>query len=298
MYIETSKPGLGIPLTSTVFKDGSFIGLFNSCSTASVESQSGVVDDCFQDDPYNDRLLFKATYLSPGTLIQHAFLQQPPTLKSIGDAASPRITDAEVDPSASTAQLIVAYSCKSNSKGSIFLSLTLHFDESDNSTITIRWRKICESGINTQLSFGYLSKQKSDISATKNLFSGNDSVVPLIVAPSDVSTEVYIKLLQLGAQQVFVAPYVTSTNPDVTSVTVRGNHPLGGVLNGLEMTSFLVNYECTRKGMSDIHLSFAIPPFENKTASWKKGAFVKIFSDFLSQLTIQYSSFPHVFYGD
>lgn len=279
LYINTVKPGLGSPVTDKVFKEGALFGLFNSCRTAEEDStqiNDGVI--CFADDPFNDRLTFEMTYGVPGSDIERAFHDHPPILQLLGnssESAESDITEKEVLVATSRAKITVSYLCRKGSDSMISLQLKLQFGTGDENTIPIVWTKQCASGVNSQLEFGYTVDGQASGDPKRHPF-GSDADAPYVVPPSDVSTEVYAKLQQTGAQQEFLAPLVTSTDPEVVTVTVRGNHPNGGVLQGLEMTRFQISYECLKKGSSDIHVSVGIPPFQNLTSSWEKGKFTKL----------------------
>lgn len=271
LYVYAKKPGLGSSLTDPVFKGNMFVGLFNSC-TSHVSNQvlSSVNDSaCFLDDEYNDRLTFEMTYLTSGDVIEDAFEKHPPQLKlqdSISEVAGPTVSVTDVNKMASTAKVTIMYNCKTGSSGTISLVLDLWFGMSENSSLSIPWTKNCRTGKNKQIKFGYV--------LDNNNVNFNDTQVPaMTVTPSDVSTEVFLKLEQPGAQQAFLAPFVISSNPEITDVTVRGNHPSGGVLQGLEQTTFQVSYNCEQKGSTEIGVSVAIPPFDNLTTSWTKGKF-------------------------
>ncbi|KAI0565095.1 hypothetical protein FGB62_22g352 [Gracilaria domingensis] len=275
LYIDITKPGLGSPITQPVFKENAFVGLFNSCSKLEINERTGTVEDdmCFQDDKYNDRIVFEMTYLTANDVIENAFQKHPPKLSTqdgADDIATPSIFVTDVSRATSTAKVVVLYNCKAAS-GSIYLSLHLNFGESEASNLSIPWTKTCSTGENDKISFGYVQDKDS---ASNKIDFNNSEASALVVAPSDVSTEVYLKLQQPGAQQAFLAPYVTSSKREVTEVLVRGNHPSGGVLNGLEETLFQVSYNCEQKGSTEIHVSVALPPFDNMTASWIKGPYL------------------------
>ena len=276
MFIEIRKPGLGSPLTETVFKEHSLDGLFNSCvidPAYTVEGDNSTA--CYTDDAYNDRITFSFTFRFPATELDSQFEKHPPSLEVLGDSSSisePMILTKGINKDDSTGKVSVAYGCKTASSGVIALSLTLHFGEKEGDSVSIRWKKECRNEKNDKIEIGYLLLEKGNSDTTKQPFPSTES--PLVVAPNDVSTEVYIKLGQAGAQQQFLAPYITSSNLAVTPVTLRGNHPAGGVLEGLEQTTLQVGYHCATEGETDIALSIGIPPFENLTATWKKGKFI------------------------
>lgn len=269
LYVYVKKPGLGSTLTKPVFKGNAFVGVFNSCTSyLSNPVQSSINDSvCFLDDEYNDRITFEITYRVSGDVIERAFETHPARLKlqdNVSETAGPAIYAATVNKMASTAEVTVMYNCKTGSSGTISLVIDLWFVESENSSLSIPWTKSCTSGKNMQVKFGYIL-EKSKVML-------NETHVPaMTVTPSDVSTEIFLKLEQPGAQQAFLAPFVTSSNPDITDIAVRGNHPSGGVLHGLEETTFQVSYDCKQKGTTEIGVSVAIPPFDNLTTSWTKG---------------------------
>eukprot|EP00737_Agarophyton_chilense_P001077 gb/GEZJ01001196.1/.p1 GENE.gb/GEZJ01001196.1/~~gb/GEZJ01001196.1/.p1 ORF type:complete len:412 (+),score=47.58 gb/GEZJ01001196.1/:3026-4261(+) len=270
-YIYISKPGLGSPLTQPVFKENGLVGLFNSCSKFGIHENIGPIgaDTCFQDDEYNDRITFEMTFRESRNLIENAFHHQPPNLLTQADTdqiAEPRIFFTDVSMATSAAKVVVLYDCKPGLSGSIYLSLQLSFGDS---RLVIPWTKTCSSGENEKISFGYIIENGSK--SSKINFNKSESSA-LVVTPSDVSTEVYLKLQQPGAQQLFLAPYVTSSKPEITEVLVRGNHLSGGVLNGLEENLFQLSYTCEQKGLTEIRVTIAFPPFDNVTASWTKGS--------------------------
>lgn len=276
LYINTVKPGRGSPISTPVFKENSLVSLFNSCHAADDDStRLGGSADCFEDDAFNDRLTFQITYSISGSVIQKAFEDHPPNLTLLGeseDVAESVISDYSVDMKDSNAKVSISYRCKQNSDAEISLQLRLQFGDDDDSSIDIFWKKVCKSGPNEEIEFGYIVQDK-DSGEKENHEFGKDSDAPYVVSPGDVSTEIYLKVSTPGAQQVFLSPYIHSMNSDVVTVSVRGNHPKGGTLQGLLPTSFQVSYECSRKGSSDILVSVAIPPFQNLTTTYRKGMY-------------------------
>lgn len=272
LYIDIWKPGLGTDLTETVYKHHSLVGLFNSCRNAQIIPNESTAS-CFQDDIYNDRLKFQMSYRASGSSLKDIFEKHPPKLNVPNDAyaiAVPEIIDVKVDSAASTALVVVGYNCKSNMEGIISIDLNMHFGEEDSHIINIPWNKSCKSGKVDNIEFGYLSGDKTNSGAHHTSFE-NSTNPTLEVAPSDLSTEIYLKLNQPGAQQKFLAPLVSSSDEEITKISIRGNHPEGGVLEGLKTISFQLSYECLKHGTSEISVSVGIPPFKNLTAIWKKG---------------------------
>lgn len=268
MYINTVKPALGSTTTETVYSSGSLVSSFNSCTLETPVNSS----DCFIDDMYNDRLEFRITFQYDPSLIRAALDSLPPSISTPSFAsslASPEIIKARVNEDETTASVIVLYNCKPDNHGVVPIRLLLHFgNDTDKDNLTIHWQKSCESGVNSKLVYGYLSQSSSDGSTQQHQFGGDDA--PLVVVnPSDVSTEFFLKLDAPGAQQVFLAPYITSSSENVV-LTVRGNHPQGYVLQGLQLVSFSVGYECSRQVEATIDASIAVPPFKNISVSWKK----------------------------
>lgn len=268
MYINTAKPALGSTTTGTVYSSGSFVSTFNSCTLETPVNSS----DCFIDDMYNDRLEFRITFQYDPSLIRAALDSRPPSISTpsfASSVASPEVIKARVNDDETTASIVVLYNCKADNHGVIPIRLLLHFgNNTDEDNLIIHWQKFCESGANSKLIYGYLSQSSSDSSTQQHQFGGDDA--PLVVVnPSDVSTEFFLKLDVPGAQQAFLAPYITSSSENV-AVTVRGSHPHGYVLQGLELVSFSVGYECARQDEATIDASIAIPPFKNISVSWKK----------------------------
>lgn len=268
MYINTAKPALGSTTTETVFSNNALVSTFNSCTLETKVNSS----DCFADDMYNDRLEFQIVFHYDANLIRDAFTSRPPSLSTASFAsalASPAIVTATVHDDDSTASIIVRYNCKQDNHGIVPIRLLIHFgNDSDSANVAIHWQKACESGVQSKILFGYLSGNSADGSTEQHEFGGDDAPL-VIVNPSDESTEFFLKLDVPGAQQEFLAPHITSSKDNV-AVSVRGNHPQGGVLQGLESTSFQIGYDCLKQGETTIEATIAIPPFKNVSATWKK----------------------------
>lgn len=279
LYIYINKPALASDIIEPVFKERSLAPRFNNCVIGSVrQAQESELENsarCYEDDEYNDRLQFEMNYKFSGSSIQRTFETNPPAIQAVGELsniADPRILSSEVKVSDSTAKVVVGYRCKTGSNGTISLKLTLRFGEGDSNETAIVWKKKCASGENKMIAFGHLLNDKEGSGPIQYPFPG-EGEEKLIVRPSDVSTELFLKLQHPGAQQEFLAPYATSSNTDVTPITVRGTHPSGGILQGLLMTSFQISYECLKSGSSEIQATIGIPPYNNFTASWEKGKF-------------------------
>lgn len=282
VYIQTVKPGVTNSIIQPVFKENSLVGFFNSCRTVDDDFQKlQNFSDCFRDSQFNDRLEFEATYKLTGGEVEEAFSNYPPTLRVVGasDFAVPVILEYKNHPEKSSATVVVEYHCDKQSNGIVSLMLRMQFSKANNSVVYILWTKKCSSGINTEIEFGYSVQDQTTNEIAFHPFKSDPGDDPLVVVPSDKSTELYAKLLDSGSQQRFLAPLVSSSDPGSVLVTVRGNHPKGGVLKGMEVNSFQVSYECrTAKGSSKVSVAVAIPPYDNLTASWEKGMFEAVVS--------------------
>lgn len=273
MYIDITKPALKSPITHPVFRDTQLQQLFDSCAAEQSKQQINQTA-CFLDDQYNDRLTFQITYRAPAHLIEQAFENYPPKIllrdTAATHVANPQIHSTHVFMSRSTAEIVVLYNCNIATSATIALSLNLRFGDLPEQSISIPWLKNCQSGKHQHLDFGYIIQEHRNSMPMQIKFN-DANVIPLIVAPADASTELFLKLQQPGAQQAFLPPYITSSRPEVTKIAVRGNHPSGGIAQGLEDTTFQVSYNCEQKGSTEINLQIGIPPFDNLTASWTKG---------------------------
>lgn len=291
LYINTVKPGRGSPIITPVFKENSLVSSFNSCRLADDDSfRLDGSADCFEDDAFNDRLAFQITYHISGSVVQKAFEDHRPNLSLLGDSrnvAESTISGYSVDIPNSNAKVSISYGCKQDSDAEISLRLRLQFGDDDDSIIDIFWKKMCKSGLNDEIEFGYVVQDKDSGEEEHHEF-GTDSDAPYIVSPGDVSTEIYLKVNTPGAQQEFLSPSVRAKNPQVVTVSVRGNHPKGGTLQGLLSTSFQVSYECLTKGSSDILVDVAIPPFQNLSTTYRKGmCFFNIFVLHMHHMLVQ-----------
>lgn len=278
MYINTRKPSLSSPITLAVFSNDELSSAFTNCTLQSPLNSS----DCFIDDAYNDRLSFQLTVHDASAKFSESMAARPPEVSSTVDGqtiAGPALMLASLledysnlvnvqDPNSII--VTVKYNCKSNSNGIVPIRLLLHLGEDDKADVTIHWQKVCANGINDKMEYGYLTGAEDIGSALQHSF-GTDTAALVTVGASDESTEFFLKLGQPGALQVFLSPYIFSTFSDIVSIHVRGNHPQGGVVEGLKITKFQVGYECHRKGEATIEANIAIPPFQNISAVWKKG---------------------------
>lgn len=257
-----------------MFKDNQFTSSFNACSLETPENSSS----CFQDDKYNDRLEFQITFQLDAAEILEAFQSHPPTVETTttGETiASPSVTVANVTDDGTSAKVEMLYNCRSNARGVIPLQLTLSLGKTDDMLLTIHWQKLCENGANDKMEYGYLSGSLTSGNVEQHNF-GQETAALLTVLPSDMSTEFFMKLDQAGAYQRFLAPYVASSSLDIASVSIRGNHPQGGVVEGLLLKTFQIGYECHQQGQVIIETNIGIPPFQNISATWKKGLFFLI----------------------
>lgn len=264
LSIYTFKPSLGTPRTSIVYTNNRLTGIFNSCTLDTPVNSSL----CFQDDIFNDRLTFRFNFQYNASIIREAFRSTPPSVSAASFAsalASPVVIEPQVTDD-TTAVVVVLYNCKLNNHGIVPLRLTVHLGDSEQERVVIQWQKACQSGVNSNMLFGYIS----DTADADHHQFGHDTAALLTVAPSDVSTECFLKLDQVGAQQVFLAPLVTTSDESIVSVALRGNHPAGGVLEGLQQSRFQIGYLCHGQGKATIRTSIAIPPFQNVSAMWSK----------------------------
>lgn len=273
LSLSVSRPGLGKErLTTTVFQNGHLVKNFSSCSAANTSPDSADlkfsnVTGCYTDSIYTDRIMFDFSFNRDG--LEKQLRDHKPELQFSGDFAEPTIAETIFKPSLSTGKVSILYNCKPDAEASLGLRLTLSFGAGPSETLHVYWVKECKGQDNDELQFGHVVPHGEKGRDTRTPFATED--VPLIVAPSDVSTEIFFKLDVTGAQQAFLAPMIVSSDPDVVTVAVRGNHPEGGILSGLEVTTFQVMYECLKPtGSSEISISVGIPPFNNLTASYKK----------------------------
>lgn len=287
-------------MTKPIFKENGLFPPFNACRLAKDDStRLDEAAECFKDDKYNDRIAFEATFRSSGPVVQKAFEDHPPNLILLDESegvAESVISEKSVDLKNSNANVVVVYHCKQDSNADISLQLRLQLGDGDDNIIDIFWKKSCSSGPNEEMEFGYVIQDKDSDEVEHHEF-GKDSDAPYVVSPGDVSTEVYLKVNEPGARQAFLAPLVYSKDPEVVTVSVRGNHPKGGILQGLSPTSFQISYECLTKGSSDILISVAIPPFQNVTTTYTKGMyfFFRVFLPHVGRKVIQCERFSIVF---
>lgn len=289
LFINIRKPALSSSITATVYSENALFPPFNSCtleSTTSPDFTGTTNTDCFSDDPFNGRLSFQLTFQADPAVVKAAIISRPPEVftTTFGQTiASPSVISVpssgddsqdDTDDEVSNSMIVtVVYNCKSNSNGVVPVRLTLHFGTETENDVVIIWRKNCDNGINGLINYGYLTGDEDQGSEQLHKF-GQDAAALITVGASDESTEFFLKLEKPGALQTFLAPLVTSTFSDIVSINVRGNHPQGGLLEGLTITKFQIGYECHRKGEATIETTIGIPPFRNISATWKKGKFL------------------------
>lgn len=267
IYINTQKPSRGIYITKSVYSDGVLSPAFNSCDP------SENVSSCYQDDAYNDRLRFQLSFQIDPEIIDFALSQNPPTVSTDekgSSIAAPTISNVFVNDDGSSGIVEVYYQCQTNAHGTVQFHLSLYLGPMPEDALEIRWEKLCANGPNDKMKFGYLSGDYIFGNVEQHQF-GHDTTALLTVLPSDVSTEFFLQLEEEGASQLFHAPYILSSDPDIVTVTVRGNHPQGGILEGTQLTSFQIGYDCHSVGEATIETNIGIPPFNNISATWKKG---------------------------
>lgn len=258
-------------MSDIVYSDNTLAVPFNSCALDNPTNSTS----CFQDSTYNDRLTFQITIDSNPATIKSALDSNPAEVKTASAAsaiAAPVVKVIASDDQDDTVLIAVIYNCKSNDNGFVPVQLDLHFGTSPKDDLSIVWQKYCSNGVNDKMLYGYLTGDPDYGTVQLHEF-GQDNVALVVVGPSDVSTEFFLKLDEPGANQAFMAPFIRSDFADIVSVTVRGNHPKGGIIEGLSITKFQIGYECLRRGEATIEATIAIPPFRNISAMWKKGKF-------------------------
>lgn len=270
--LNTRKPALGMFDVEAVFTENHLTPEYNSCTWDTPTNSNST--DCVVDNEYNDRIMFDMEMQFEHEYFRRFLAAKSPIIEtqtSASSIATPTISDVSVN-GEKRSMVTVFYNCRSDANGFIALRMSIYFSDNERDTLQVIWHKKCSNGQNDRISSGYLTGDFSK--GTQDLQDfGQDTAALLKVSPSDVTTEFFLKLDSTGSYQEFSPPYLTSSDTDTVSLSIRGNHPRGGVLEGLQVSTFQVVYDCHRQGEATIEANVGIPPFNNVSAMWKKGIF-------------------------
>lgn len=246
-------------------------GHFNaSCKTAGSTTNSTGPDKaptCFTDSAYNERLIFYVKYMPRNWGTNWTVFLEPQLSYegTKGNFSLQSTQERNFTDGTSVRYVTVLYNCKKDESTNATVTLRMNFrNETSKESLTLQWRKTCHGGKPTEVELGY------ELDHASHAFPQNTSKL-VVFSPSVVSTDLYLMLHASGAQMNFAPPYLTAFDKNVVSVSVRGNHPRGGLLIAGVRTSMQVVYECNAKGSSAVSMTIGLAPFSNITAVWTKG---------------------------
>lgn len=254
--------------TVPIFKNGSFTGGFEECPTTSDLEMAGTTFDdskWYADGAYADRISFQYTFM-PDSKDYVDFL---PVIKS--DSASgidPSLMDSDHDMEGGMGRFTLLYRCEPDGQERNHLSLHLQITETHS--LDTMWVKICGRGRFEHMVFGFLSGDNEDVTPfNADGTYGTEEQHTLEVGPTQLSTVLSAELEEPAWELDFADPYIKSDS-DLVSVSLRET-VRGGRLSMDMPKKFSILYSCEQNSArANIMFTFAIPPWDNVTASWRK----------------------------
>lgn len=254
--------------TDTIFENGMPAGVFaNNPNTSDISTIGTDYDDStwFSDGPYADRISFRFTY-TPG--LRDYAIAEPEVKVSSVSGVSPLVERFSTKLEDGLGSFYILYECAS--RGPEKNLIAIHIKVTEEHSVDMIWRKSCGRGRNEHIDFGFI-----DANNRLNLFNpdgsyGTDEQRTLVIGPLQQSTELRAQLTNPQWNLAFQDPYLYSDNPDVM-VSLRTTLS-GGTLTSDEETKFAVLYSTCEatNAKASIRFTFAIPPWDNVTATWQK----------------------------
>lgn len=244
----------------SIVANGKLAGKWESCRITKSSDQSELEGkNCRIDHDYIDRISFgfKFGHLSDPNQIDH------PNVTALNGVARPKIHQFSFDSNNLVGEFSVKYDCGKTEETTILSVMQLTFQISRTQNVTIQWGKLCKSGVNNLLRFGYITA-----SGEKRPFSdvGNDV---MLAGPTSAFTDLYLSVVSPAVSQDFLAPKVTSSNESVVTATVRGDAG-NGTVTSRRSAKFVIMYACHGHGEAYLEVSVLVPPWSDMSASFKK----------------------------
>jgi hypothetical protein len=202
--------------------NGSVLGMFSNCSSPGTEEESR----CLVASPYADRLTFRLNFLQNESLARVHIRDHAPRVSANGGRANPVTTGVEVDRNEPFAVFAVKYMCEAPSDAAsapnASSAITMTVELGPTRVVDLVWTKICGSGHFDPVLFGYRNHEDQVILFNDDGTHGKDKDVGLEVSPHDLTTVLSLTLKPSTARSLdFLAPHVTSSDPDKAAFVVR-----------------------------------------------------------------------------
>lgn len=193
-----------------------------------------------------------------------------------GGRAVPEVTKVRLDRTTSSGSVVVKYHCAKpvddgNAKKEVASLVTFSLPLSVTGAASeFTWSKTCGSGVLKDISFGYLDHNRDIVPFHADGSHGDDQRVGMEVSPHSSATVLSLRLDGAVESLDFLAPYVTSSQPDDVQFAVRGSRIDGTILTPGEPAEISIMYDCVAAVNSLFTATIGIPPWNNLTASWTK----------------------------
>lgn len=193
-----------------------------------------------------------------------------------GGRAVPEVAKVRLDRTTSSGSVVVKYHCaepaddgiaKKEVASLITFSLPLSVT---GAASEFTWSKTCGSGVLNDVSFGYLDHNRDIVPFHADGSHGDDQRVGMEVSPHSSATVLSLRLDSAVQSLDFLAPYVTSSQPEDVQFSVRGSRIDGTILTPGEPAEISIMYDCVAAVNSLFTATIGIPPWKNLTASWTK----------------------------
>lgn len=244
----------------TIFADGELAGKWYTCRVNASASRPDVdKNGCRVDQDYIDRISFgfRFTHLSNPNSISR------PVPIALSGVARPELYRYSFDSSTLSGEFTVKYNCGKTQEDSILSVLQLSVPVTPSRNVTIQWGKICKSGVNKLIDFGYVTSSGE----MRSFLRLDDSV--MMVGPTSSFTELYLSVLPPAVSQDFLVPTIVSANESIVTAAVRGDAG-NGTITSKRSAKIAIMYSCIGHGETSLDVKIQVPPWSDMTTSFKK----------------------------
>lgn len=252
------------------------------CSTTAFARKS-LPFDSFQNDttacrpivagPFSDHVTFEFAFSNT-----EAYSFRKPSVSGIGGRAHPVVEDFAVYPDQQSGEITITSGCSSPSPKEAISNATsmsqmrMDFEVRPNVSISIGWIKVCGSGKNFEIDYGFDTLDASGLHRRLSL-TGEGQKLPQTLSPvfgtGFPSTRVYLLYKSPKHSQHFGAPVLEQSDEGVVDLAIRGAK-FGGLLASSDVATFDVMYHCRERATSEIRMKIPIPPYQDIQVKWLK----------------------------
>jgi hypothetical protein len=206
--------------------NGSVMAMFSNCSSPGTGKAEEETSRCLVASPYADRLTFRLNFLQNESLARENIRDHAPRVSADGGRANPVATAVDVDRNEPFAVFAVKYMCEAPSDAAsapnASSTITMTVELGPTRVVDLVWTKVCGSGHFDPVLFGYRNHESQVILFNDDGTHGKDKDVGLEVGPHDLTTVLSLTLKPSSAGSLdFLAPYVTSSDPEKAAFVVR-----------------------------------------------------------------------------